>query len=110
MSTQAPNDGQPVVVPEDQMQDIPEDEQADAEAQYEQDVPPAGEQVDVPSTDLDVARLAREERMRLLPEYLEHFFLEDLPPLNPDDPFNQGIYMRYRINQVRDAKGKEPVE
>lgn len=56
-----------------------------------------------------VAKAAREERMRLMAEYLEHFFLEDLPPIDPADPFNQGIYMRYRINQMRSAQGKGPV-
>jgi len=44
-----------------------------------------------------------------MPEYLEHFFLEDLPPIDSNDPWNQGIYMRYRINQMRSAQGKEPV-
>ena len=56
------------------------------------------------------AAAARQERTRLMPEYLEHYFLEDLPPINPDDPWNQGIYMRYRINQWRYVNGMEPVE
>lgn len=62
------------------------------------------------SAEKQVAAAAREERLRLLPEYLENYFLEDLPPINPDDPFNQGIYMRFRINQMRQAKDMEPVE
>jgi len=53
---------------------------------------------------------AREERQRLMPEYLEHYFIEDLPPINPEDPWNQGIYMRYRINQWRYVNGMDPVE
>lgn len=53
---------------------------------------------------------AREERQRLMPEYLEHYFIEDLPPIDPNDPWNQGIYMRYRINQWRFVNGMEPVE
>ena len=56
------------------------------------------------------ASSAREERLRLMPEYLENYFLEDLPPIDPEDPFNQGIYMRFRINQMRQAEGKQPVE
>lgn len=57
-----------------------------------------------------VAKAARDERLRLMPEYLENYFIEDLPPISPDDPFNQGIYMRFRINQMRQAEGKQPVE
>ena len=56
------------------------------------------------------ASAARQERERLMPEYLEHYFVEDLPPINPDDPWNQGIYMRYRINQWRYVNGMDPVE
>jgi hypothetical protein len=58
----------------------------------------------------EAAKAARDERLRLMPEYLEHYFLEDLPPIDQSDPFNQGIYMRFRINQMRQAKGKGPVE
>lgn len=56
------------------------------------------------------AAAARQERARLMPEYLQHYFVEDLPPINPDDPWNQGIYMRYRINQWRYVNGMDPVE
>ena len=56
------------------------------------------------------AAAARVERERLMPEYLTHFFMEDLPPINPKDPWNQGIYMRYRINQWRYVNGMDPVE
>lgn len=59
--------------------------------------------------DTSAAKSALEERKRLMPEYLDHFFLEDLPPIDTEDPFNQGIYMRYRLNQIRDVSGKEPV-
>jgi len=55
------------------------------------------------------AQLAREERMKLLPEYLKFYFLEDLPPIDPEDPWNQGIYMRFRLNQMRYARGEDPV-
>ena len=56
------------------------------------------------------AAAARQERERLMPEYQEHYFVEDLPPINPEDPWNQGIYMRYRINQWRYVNGMDPVE
>ena len=56
------------------------------------------------------AAAARQERERLMPEYLEHYFMEDLPPIDPNDPWNQGIYMRYRINQWRYVNGMDPVE
>lgn len=96
------------VVPEDQIPEMDPQAEAENADDYNEDVPM--EEQDVPSTDADVAKAAREERTRLMPEYLEHFFLEDLPPIDPNDPFNQGIYMRYRINQVRYAQDKEPVE
>lgn len=56
------------------------------------------------------AMAAREERLRLMPEYLTYYFLEDLPMLDASDPWNQGIYMRFRINQFRSVTGKAPVE
>lgn len=65
---------------------------------------------DIDSIEGASAAAAREERARLMPEYLEHYFIEDLPPINPDDPWNQGIYMRYRINQWRYVNGMDPVE
>lgn len=76
---------------------------ADQHSQYEQ------QQAETSGIDISTARAALEERKRLMPEYLEHYFLEDLPPIDPEDPFNQGIYMRYRINQIREVSGKEPV-
>ena len=80
------------------------DQQDDEDEDSQEPVDTSGEVQSI------AARVAREERMRLMPEYLNHFFLEDLPPIDPDDPFNQGIYMRYRINQMRSAQGKEPVQ
>jgi hypothetical protein len=85
-----------------------------AEATYQLDQQDDDDDDDVQPEDMTeevvstAAKVAREERMRLMPEYLNHFFLEDLPPIDPEDPFNQGIYMRYRINQMRSAQGKEP--
>ena len=97
------------ITPESAMPEMDPQTQADTAEQYNADVP-VQQAEDVPSADSDVAKAAKEERVRLLPEYLEHFFLEDLLPIDPEDPFNQGIYMRYRINQLRDAQGKEPAE
>ncbi len=82
---------------------VEEDAELDAEDEQAQAAEPEMAQPD------RVAMAAREERMRLMSEYLEHFFLEDLPPIDPNDPFNQGIFMRYRINQMRSAKGQGPV-
>ena len=85
-----------------------------AEATYQLDQQDEDDDDDVQPEDMTeevvstAAKVAREERMRMMPEYLNHFFLEDLPPIDPEDPFNQGIYMRYRINQMRSAQGKEP--
>ena len=78
-------------------------EESSNEAQA-QDQPAADSGIDT-----SAAKSALEERKRLMPEYLDHFFLEDLPPIDTEDPFNQGIYMRYRLNQIRDVSGKEPV-
>lgn len=96
-------------VPGDRGEDPPglQEKLAAASRELEQPAPPDDPESD--GGDVGAAKAARAERMRLMPEYLEHFFLEDLPPIDTSDPWNQGIYMRYRINQMRSAQGKEPV-
>ncbi len=96
-------------MPEDQGEDPPglEEKLAAAARELEQPAPP--DEPTASDGNSGVSKAARDERMRLMPEYLEHFFLEDLPPIDSNDPWNQGIYMRYRINQMRSAQGKEPV-
>lgn len=84
--------------------------QAPVPGEPETDEMEPGGDPELEGAETEVARAAREERARLLPEYMEHYFLEDLPMIDPEDPFNQGIYMRFRLNQMRSATGKEPVE
>lgn len=111
-ASKASSEAPPVApdVPEDRGEDPPGLREKLAAASRELERPAPPDDTNSEEGDAGAAKAARAERMRLMPEYLEHFFLEDLPPIDTNDPWNQGIYMRYRINQMRSAQGKEPVQ